>query len=31
MKIKKWVEDGGYIENLMVGKIKIKDIETFTD
>ncbi len=31
IKIKNWVEAGGYIENLMVGKIKIQDIEKFTD
>ena len=31
MKIKKWVEDGGYIENLMVWKIKIQDIKNFID
>lgn len=29
-KVKKWVESWGYLENLYVGKVKIKDIENFT-
>lgn len=30
MKVKKWIEWGGYIENMLVGKIKISDIENLS-